>query len=188
MSITSYQVERQHARTDPEFDAIISTPVPKTRIGIHCNQHGIVALRFLTEGQPCRQPSRDQPFHALLNQLLNALQHYFKHPETPFSLPLATAGTPFQRRVWQAISAIPCGQTRSYAELARQLNTSARAVGGACRANLLPILIPCHRVIAANGGPGGFLGQTAGNGMAANLKQWLLQHEAMTGTPAIDAQ
>lgn len=188
MSIARDLVERQHTRSDSGFDAIIATPLPASRIGIRCNQHGIAALRFLPGQQPCQEPSRDHPAHALIEQLLKALQCYFNHPRTTFSLPLATAGTPFQRRVWQAISAIPCGETRSYVELAHQLNTSARAVGGACRANLLPILIPCHRVIAANGGLGGFLGETADNGMAGNLKQWLLQHEAEAGVPGIDAQ
>jgi len=188
MSIAIDQVERQHTRTDPGFDAVITTPLPASRIGIRCSQHVITALRFLPGQQPSRGPSQDHPAQALIEQLCGVLQRYFIHPQTTFSLPLAMTGTPFQRRVWQAISAIPCGETRSYADLARQLDTSARAVGGACRANLLPILIPCHRVIAANGGLGGFLGETADNGMAGNLKQWLLQHEAEAGVAGIDAQ
>jgi methylated-DNA-[protein]-cysteine S-methyltransferase len=85
------------------------------------------------------------------------------------------AGTPFQRRVWHALRRIPSGCTRSYGELARELGSSARAVGGACRRNPIPIVVPCHRVIAAGGGAGGFMGQRSGDALA--IKTWLLDHE-----------
>lgn len=87
---------------------------------------------------------------------------------------LAPAGTDFQKRVWRELMRIAPGEVRTYGELARRLGTSARAVGGACRANPIPILIPCHRVVAA-GGEGGFMGRTRGSAMA--LKRWLLEHE-----------
>jgi O-6-methylguanine DNA methyltransferase len=83
-------------------------------------------------------------------------------------------GTAFQQRVWRALSAIPFGETRSYGELARELGSAARAVGGACGANPIPIIIPCHRVLAANRRLGGFSG---GDGLSS--KQQLLAHEGI---------
>jgi methylated-DNA-[protein]-cysteine S-methyltransferase len=76
--------------------------------------------------------------------------------------------------VWQLLQQIPTGQTRRYGELATQLGSSAQAVAGACRANPLSILIPCHRVVAA-GGLGGYMGQTEGE--ALEIKRWLLHYE-----------
>ena len=102
------------------------------------------------------------------------LEKYFRDPRAKLNIPLAPAGTPFQQRVWRALLRIPPGQVKSYGELARRLGTSARAVGGACRANPIPVLIPCHRVVST-GGEGGFMGKTAGRAM--NIKRWLLQHE-----------
>jgi methylated-DNA-[protein]-cysteine S-methyltransferase len=160
--------------THPPFTAIIASPLPETRIGARCNQQGIYRLQFLPLHGPCYQPQSGQPYHHLIEQLCTALQHYFTRPETDFQLPLAASGSMFQHRVWQAISTIPSGETLSYGQLARQLDSSARAIGGACRANPLPLLVPCHRVIAANGQQGGFLGQT---GNSAAIKHWLLQHE-----------
>ena len=87
---------------------------------------------------------------------------------------LAPGGTVFQQRVWKALLAIPPGETRTYGELARELGSSPRAVGGACRRNPIPLLIPCHRVVAANG-DGGFAGHTRGRWM--DIKRWLLAHE-----------
>ncbi len=104
----------------------------------------------------------------------SALRRYLGNPRIRFDVPLALEGTAFQKRVWRALRDIPVGKTIGYGELARRLKTSARAVGGACRANPVPIVIPCHRVVAA-GGEGGFMGRTRGRAMA--LKRWLLQHE-----------
>ncbi len=75
-----------------------------------------------------------------------------------FDLPLAPPGSAFQQRVWRAMLGIPLGRTASYGELARGLASSARAVGGACGRNPIPILVPCHRVLAAAGGAGGYSG------------------------------
>ena len=119
----------------------------------------------------------DNPDAELISRLLEALADYFRQPQTTFTLPMAAAGTDFQQRVWRAISDIPSGETRSYGDLARDLGTSPRAVGGACRANPLPLLVPCHRVIAADGGNGGFMGHAPGQGMSADVKAWLLRHE-----------
>ncbi len=103
-----------------------------------------------------------------------ALARYFRDGRAGLDLPLAPAGTPFQDRVWQALRAIPPGSTRTYGELARELGTSARAIGGACRANPCLIAVPCHRVVARDS-LGGFAGQRGGKRLA--VKRWLLRHE-----------
>jgi methylated-DNA-[protein]-cysteine S-methyltransferase len=101
---------------------------------------------------------------------------YLRDGLSPFDLPIELRGTPFQRRVWQALRAIPAGRTRTYGELAELLGTSARAVGGACRVNPCPIVVPCHRVVAKRG-LGGFAGDTSGRKLA--IKRWLLRHEGV---------
>jgi methylated-DNA-[protein]-cysteine S-methyltransferase len=77
------------------------------------------------------------------------LEAYFDDPRSGFDLPLAPRGTGFQRRVWQAVREIPPGRTERYGALAARLGAAARAVGGACGANPIPIIIPCHRVVGA---------------------------------------
>lgn len=115
---------------------------------------------------------RDQSRSALLLRAVAQLQDYFDDPGTTFDLPLAPHGTAFQKRVWDALRGIPAGQTRSYGELARSLGSAARAIGQANGANPIPILIPCHRVLAAGGALGGYSG-----GDGPSTKLWLLNHE-----------
>lgn len=115
---------------------------------------------------------RDQARTPLLLRAIAQLQDYFDNPASAFDLPLAPHGSAFQRRVWGALRAIPVGACRSYGDLARELGTSARAVGQANGANPIPLLIPCHRVLAAGGALGGYSG---GDGQATKL--WLLNHE-----------
>ena len=86
-------------------------------------------------------------------------------------------GTPFQKKVWLALQKIPAGQVMTYGELAKQLKTSARAVGNACRANPMPLVIPCHRVVAKSG-LGGFSGSQ--EGAPIKIKKWLLEHEGIS--------
>lgn len=109
---------------------------------------------------------------ALTRQAVAELEAWFAGLRTAFSLPLAPAGTVFQNRVWQAMAAIPYGETRTYGQLARILASGPRAVGGACGRNPLPILLPCHRVIGSDGKLHGY----SGFGSLAT-KAWLLQHE-----------
>ena len=94
----------------------------------------------------------------LLCEARQQLEAYFERRLTQFDLPLAPMGTPFQRRVWDAIRAIPYGQVSTYGQLALALGSGPRAVGTALGRNPLPILIPCHRVLAAHGGMGGYSG------------------------------
>ncbi len=118
---------------------------------------------------------RDQTRTPLLERAVEQLQDYFDGARLAFDLPLAPRGSAFQRRVWQALTEIPPGETRSYAELARMVGSVPRAVGQANGANPIPILIPCHRVVAANGALGGYSG---GEGPAT--KRYLLDLERRT--------
>lgn len=116
---------------------------------------------------------RDQDATPLLLAAREQLQDYFDGRRTAFDLPLAPHGTAFQRRVWDALRAIPPGETRSYLDIARQIGCRApRAIGQANSANPIPILIPCHRVVAASGGLGGYSG-----GEGGATKRYLLDLE-----------
>lgn len=92
-----------------------------------------------------------------------------------FDLPCAAEGTAFQHRVWREIARIPSGSTRTYGELAKALESAPRPVGGACGSNPIPLIVPCHRVIAAGGGLGGFMHSRSP--LPLNIKRWLLRHE-----------
>lgn len=100
---------------------------------------------------------------------------YLQDPSFSFDIPLSQHGTVFQQRVWQAIAEIPVGQVRTYGQLAGQIGSGPRAVANACGANDLPLVVPCHRVVAQNG-LGGFM-QGKQNGLL--IKQWLLRHEGV---------
>ncbi|MGG5810787.1 methylated-DNA--[protein]-cysteine S-methyltransferase [Falsiroseomonas sp. CW058] len=119
---------------------------------------------------------RDQTRSTLLVEAVGQIQDYFDGRRMRFDLPLAPHGSAFQRRVWQALQDIPPGETRSYGDLARLLGSAARAIGQANGANPIPILIPCHRVVATGGMLGGYSG---GEGPAT--KRWLLDHERRAG-------
>jgi len=112
----------------------------------------------------------------LIKNIIRQIENYFDNATSSFNLPLAPQGTTFQQKVWKSLQDIPPGETRTYAELAKQLNTSARAIGNACRANPIPIIIPCHRIVGAKNA-GGFMGETAGASL--DIKKWLLQHEGV---------
>lgn len=97
---------------------------------------------------------------ALLRRAARELEEYFAGERRDFTLPLAPAGTPFQQRVWRALEAIPYGETRTYAQIAAAVGNprAVRAVGGANHRNPLPVVIPCHRVIGADGSLTGYAG------------------------------
>ncbi|MFP6708880.1 MAG: methylated-DNA--[protein]-cysteine S-methyltransferase [Alphaproteobacteria bacterium] len=101
--------------------------------------------------------ARDQAVDDLLLKAKTRLDDYFDGDSRAFDLPLQPAGTEFQRRVWSLMQEIPYGGTMTYGEMSDRLNSSARAVGMACGANPIPLIIPCHRVLAANG-MGGYSG------------------------------
>lgn len=95
---------------------------------------------------------------ALLRSTEQQLDDYFDGRLRSFDLPLAPDGSPFQKKVWTALQHIPYGSVSSYRDLAREIDSAPRAIGGACGRNPLPIIIPCHRVLTANGSLGGYSG------------------------------
>lgn len=109
-------------------------------------------------------------------ELCHQLNRYFSDSHMKFTVPVQAKGTAFQHSVWKAMCTIPVGSTMSYGELAAALKTSARAVGNACRKNPVPLLIPCHRVVAKSG-LGGYSGETSGERIT--IKKWLLNHEGV---------
>ena len=111
----------------------------------------------------------------VLDEAARQLGEYFRGERTEFDLPLRVEGSEFQRRVCDAIAAIPFGETRTYGDLARELQVPAQAVGQGCGGNPIPILIPCHRVLGSSG-----LGGFSGRG-GVETKVWLLRHEGAPG-------
>src|SRR5438270_6341879 len=109
---------------------------------------------------------------ALLREARRQLAAYFAGRLRDFDLPLALAGSPFQQRVWRAMQRIPYGETRSYGELAHETDSGPRAVGTACGTNPIPIIVPCHRVLAAGRRIGGYSG-----GAGIETKRLLLEIE-----------
>jgi len=99
------------------------------------------------------------PSTPVLQDAANQLTEYFAGRLTAFALPLAPDGTDHQKKVWAAMSAIPSGALRTYGDLAGEIGSSARAVGTACGKNPIPIIVPCHRIVAAGGGIGGYSGR-----------------------------
>jgi len=139
------------------------------RLGVTVSDGRLSGVELLIDQRPEQIPDDE-----LIQRLLGQLQRYFVDGQDDFDLPQAAQGGEFQRRVWRAMAQIPYGETRSYGELAKQIGSHARAVGSACRTNPLPLIVPCHRVVAANG-IGGYAGAVSGPRLA--IKQWLLKHE-----------
>lgn len=150
-----------------DYQAVISAPFGA--LGIRTQGQRLTAIDFLPEEAPLRAPG--EPFAA---RVVEEIEAYLRDPRHLFALPLEPGGTPYQQRVWRALARIPAGSVITYGELARLLGSSPRAVGQACGANPVPLVIPCHRVVARTG-PGGFMNCTAGSALA--IKQWLLKHE-----------
>ncbi|HNY42197.1 MAG TPA: methylated-DNA--[protein]-cysteine S-methyltransferase [Bryobacteraceae bacterium] len=138
---------------------------PSLRLGLTVEDGALVAIDL-------RPTAPDQDTHPVLDETERQLRHYFSGTLHTFDLPWRTSGTLFQESVWRMVYAIPYGRTRTYMDLARELNSpgAVRAVGTANGTNPLPILIPCHRVVATGGGMGGY-------GGGVDLKRRLLALE-----------
>lgn len=151
-------------------------PVPFGVLGIRCDDRALLGIDFLPASE---KPQR--AISAFAEIVCEQLLRYLENPDAQFSVSLKLNGTPHQQKVWQAMCNIPRGQTRSYGELAVELKSCAQAVGQACGANPIPIIVPCHRVVG-KAGLGGFARHTSGDPL--DIKRWLLAHEAAT-TPSI---
>ncbi len=139
-------------------------------------EHDEQALTHLELLAPGWTPAAAQPAASGLGQQIeNALHTYFATQNMPSHIPQKPQGTPFQQKVWHALQHIPTGNTLTYGHIAQHLNTSPRAVGNACRANPIPLFVPCHRVVAAHG-IGGFMGK---HPQWFAYKHWLLTFEGV---------
>jgi methylated-DNA-[protein]-cysteine S-methyltransferase len=153
------------------YDVVIE--FPRMKVAVKTRDERVTDICYLPPSARLVSPKND-----LAETAARQLEAYRADPDTRFDLPLLIEGTPFQRRLWAALCEIPRGKTLTYGELARRLGGQGaemnRAVGQACGDNRLPIVIPCHRVVAANG-IGGFAHATRGYLLEA--KRWLLAHE-----------
>jgi methylated-DNA-[protein]-cysteine S-methyltransferase len=150
-----------------DYAAIVAAP--GFSLGVRCNEDEITGIEFL---EPRAEVA---PKSLLAKEAVRQLRAWLADSRHCFSLPLAPQGTPFQRKVWSAIAAIPAGKTKQYGEIAAKIGSGPRAVGNACGANPYPVVVPCHRVVAANQGLGGFARQRGG--FLLDVKRWLLAHE-----------
>ncbi len=152
----------------PPYAAKMKTPF--ALLGIRTAADRVTGIEYLpTTGRA------QAPTGALAERVVRQLECWLADPQFRFTLPLAPADTPFRQRVRHALSTIPVGESRTYGELARLLHTAPRAVGGACGANAIALVVPCHRVVASMGALGGFMGVTTGDPIT--VKRWLLTHE-----------
>lgn len=148
-----------------QFERVIETPVGK--LTLCADEAGLCALKF--GAQSVRSDALP-----LLDQAQRELEEYFAGRRSVFSVPLSIHGTAFQERVWRALMEIPCGETITYGELARRVGNekACRAVGMANHVNRIPIFIPCHRVVGANGKLTGYAG-------GLEIKRILLETEGI---------
>jgi methylated-DNA-[protein]-cysteine S-methyltransferase len=149
------------------FDAKLATPFAV--LGIRTAGELVTHIEYLPRFVAALAPQTK-----LAEKVCRQIERYVDDAQFEFTLKFEYRGTPFQQRVWQAIHAIPGGKTQTYLDIARQIKSAPRAVGGACGANRLPLIIACHRVVAS-GGIGGFM--HARGGAPIEIKQWLLRHE-----------
>ena len=154
---------------DVKYDGKVTFPFAV--MGIRTQGMALVGLDFLSTDNVEEFAST-----ATGKQAWNALVDYLGEPANTHKVVLASEGTDYQKRVWNAIRDIPLGEVRTYGDLALLLDSSPRAVANACRRNKIPLLIPCHRVVAKKG-LGGYFGQT--HGEMLNTKRWLLEHEGV---------
>jgi methylated-DNA-[protein]-cysteine S-methyltransferase len=152
------------------FQACLRAPF--ATLGITTTDTHVTGIRYLAASVAARAPRRNTIAFLACVQI----QTYLDDPSFRFELPLMLSGTHHRLAVWEAMQRIPAGATRTYGDLAKELGSSPRAVGGACGANPIPLVVPCHRVIAAGGGIGGFMGER-GEGFELAIKRWLLGHE-----------
>ncbi|MCW8853454.1 MAG: methylated-DNA--[protein]-cysteine S-methyltransferase [Gammaproteobacteria bacterium] len=150
---------------------VLFVATPFTNLRLEFSDQSLLAVDF-----DVQIPAQQSTLNPLMEQACQQLQAYSVSAQQPLNLPLSPAGTDFQQRVWAVLRNIPVGSVRRYGDIAAELNTSARAVGNACRANPIPLYIPCHRVVAKSG-IGGFAGQT--DGAYLNIKKALLRHEGV---------
>lgn len=157
------------------FDSLVRFDSPIGRIEITALAGKVVGVEIERHGRltHASEPEKSSP---VLDKARKQLGEYFAGKRTSFQIPISLAGTSFQNSVWEAVNEIPFGKVLSYGEIGQETGrpTAGRAVGGAVGANPIPLIIPCHRVLASDGRITGYSG---GNGIAT--KAWLLDHEGI---------
>jgi methylated-DNA-[protein]-cysteine S-methyltransferase len=163
--------QRSRTKAANAFNAIIAAPFGK--VGIRASGEALREIVYLPGHTASVEPDCELAARAAAQ-----MERYFEHADAGFDLPLALSlGTPFQRSVWDGICSIEAGDVLTYGELAKRIGSvNPRAVGQACGDNPFPLVIPCHRVVAANG-LGGFA-HHKGEGFFRDVKRWLLAHES----------
>jgi len=156
--------KREFEKSDLIFEAPFAT------LGVKLESNIITEIQF----SPAIHQQRINNSQA--KSIVEDFNQYFSDATHVFQSPTYLKGTLFRRKVWQQLTLIPCGQTRTYGELASAIHSSPRAIGGACRHNPIPVIVPCHRVVARNGN-GGYAGSTSG--FLMEIKRWLLKHEGV---------
>ena len=152
-----------------KYDARLKTPF--ATIGIVASDTHLLHIHFLPMDVAAKAPTTNTIAHLASVQLMA----YIENADFKFDLPIKLAGSKHQLDVWRAMQKIAAGKTQTYGELALMIDSSPRAVGTACGLNPVPIVVPCHRVVAANG-LGGFMGGKQNDPLA--IKRWLLAHES----------
>jgi methylated-DNA-[protein]-cysteine S-methyltransferase len=144
----------------------LSTPFGGVQILLRQDQ--VVAIHLSAQ-----RPTSNLILDASIEPIVEDIKAYFDGHLQAWRFSFELNGTPFQKKVWQAIASVPFGQTISYQNLANLVGSGPRAVANACGANPLPLVIPCHRIVASRG-LGGFMKGAEGGLL---IKQWLLEHE-----------
>ena len=157
-------LETHHAKLATPFAVLGIRTVGELLTGIEYLPRGVATLA---------------PLNKLAERVCRQIERYVDDPQFRFNLPFEYRGTAFQCRVWREIVKISVGKTSTYKEMALRLHSAPRPVGGACGRNHLPLLIPCHRVLAS-GGIGGFMHARGGDPI--QIKKWLLAHEGIRFT------
>ena len=155
---------------DNIYRSVINSPIGK--LGISTTATKLIKIDFLTAATKTIKPN-----HQITQLTAAQLDAYFHDADFKFTIPFELNVTPFQQKVLDALLQIEVGKTRTYGELAKIIQSFPRASGNACRRNPIPIIIPCHRILAKNH-LGGFSGQTDGDMLT--VKKWLLNHERVS--------
>lgn len=154
----------------PKYSCIIDSPIGK--LGVIVKDNKLIKIGFLSP-----QISLKPPGNVELQQIVDKIKEYFFNPKVSLKFSQNLQGTLLQKRIWRRLQKIPFGETITYGELAKKVGTNPRVIGNACRLNPIPLVIPCHRVVAAKG-LGGFCGKNSGR--AIKIKQWLLDYESLS--------
>ena len=156
-----------------QFDLLYSAPF--ALLGVTLTRGKVSGIDFLDDEKSIAEASEIPEKSKSAQKVKEELDRYFNDGLYPLDLSVELVGSPFQIKVWQTLRKIKPGNTVSYGMLARQLKSSARAIGGACRTNPIPIIIPCHRVVSRQG-LGGYTGDDE---QRIDYKRYLLLHEKL---------